>query len=296
MIIIFKDYIGKNIKNKVKYKNNIYMESKRKMSKSQEEYRKMCEELINETGAKVKFKEESKFIKFCNFFVKLFNKRFMTDYVNVIGTTIWFPTRKGYEESDKQWLYCFLKHECHHVISTKRCGVLGMIFTYGLPQSLALLSVPADVVCATCFGILSLPVLVLSVLSVLFLIPWPSVCRVKEEVEAEVDAEMARIEEGLISKKEILFKNVCSWEYYNPMYKVEWAKKMFDRKLEDRQVEEKNKKLLGELKKSREELKESKEKLEKKIEELRVMELEEKEKLVEIINKTENIKEENNLK
>ena len=204
------------------------------ITRTEEEYKEMIQKDIEKAGTKIKFKDESKFLNLCNLFIKIFNKRFMTDYVNVIGTTIWFPSKKKYEELNKKWLYCFMKHELHHVMSTKKKTVLGMILSYGFPQSLFLLLLPATIICGVILGFCSIPVYVLSGLAVLSLIPWPAPFRVKEEVSAEVDAELARIEEGVSSDKENLFKNVCSLEYYNPMYKKKWAREKFEKLLEQK--------------------------------------------------------------
>lgn len=200
------------------------------------DYTAMIDSLLRRTGASIKFKNESKFITFLNIFVRLFNKRFLTDYVNVIGYTIWFPSREYYEKADKRWLYCFLCHECHHVDSTSEQGILGIILSYGFPQSLVMFTIPAIIACSVVFGVSFCPVLILLGVSVLCLVPWPAYWRVKEEVSAELCEETAKERVGLPSNKENLFNNVCSWEYYNPMFKLEWARKMFDKQKETKRA------------------------------------------------------------
>ena len=204
------------------------------MERTQEEYSQLIEKSLKEAGAKIAFKDESKILKLCNLIVWFFNKRFMTSYVNVIGSTIWFPSKKSYEEAEKKWLYCFLKHELHHVVSTKKKTIPGMILYYGFPQSLSILTLIALIVCGIVLGFKSLPVLILGILTILFALPWPAYFRVQEEVCAEVDSELTRIEEGYVSAKDSLFNNVCSFEYYNPMFRKTWARKMFEKELNKR--------------------------------------------------------------
>lgn len=201
-------------------------------TRSDKEYKEMTQKDIEKAGAKIAYKDKSKLLKFLNVFIRIFNKRFMTEYVNVIGSTVWFPKEADFKNVDKKWLYCFMKHELHHVTSTKKKTIPGMILYYGFPQSLFILFVPAAIVCGIILGFCSIPVCILAGLAILSLIPWPAPFRVDEEVAAEVDSELARIEEGVKSGKENLFNNVCSFEYYNPMYKKEWARKKFERLLD----------------------------------------------------------------
>lgn len=64
------------------------------------------------------WKQKSKFMKFLNFFVQIFNKRFMDGYVTTIGNTIYTP------DEDKKVSPSTLIHELQHLKDSKDYPVL----------------------------------------------------------------------------------------------------------------------------------------------------------------------------
>ena len=67
---------------------------------------------------KIVYKGDSKFMKFLNFFVRIFNKTFMTGYVTTIGSTIYTPY------SNKYVSHSTMIHELQHLKDSKDYPVL----------------------------------------------------------------------------------------------------------------------------------------------------------------------------
>ena len=94
-------------------------------------------------SVKIKYKDESFFMKFLNIFVCLFNKTFMNGYITTIGNTVYFPSKKYVEDNEIQAVR-ILAHEFVHL--TDRVRINGKYFNgvyelcYLFPQCLALLS------------------------------------------------------------------------------------------------------------------------------------------------------------
>lgn len=197
------------------------------------DYESRCMEIVRLCGSEIKYKNESRIMRFANVFVRLFNKRFMSDYANVIGSTLWMPSRESYEKADKRWLYAFLIHEMHHVLSTRKHTAVGMFFGYGFPQSMAVVLLPIAIAFYAVGGASFIPFWVSLAACVFSALPLPAYLRVKEEVSAEAAAEKVRRRIGIPSVKENLFRNVCSWEYYNPLYKIEWAEIQFSKRISE---------------------------------------------------------------
>lgn len=207
---------------------------------------KFCNEsidkLLKSVGADVKFKNESKVMKLVGKFYGLFNKRFMTDYINVFFRTIWFPTREHYEKSGRHHLLALITHECSHVSSFNKYHTIGMVLSYGFPQCIAIFSVPATIILAA-IGFFSLEgnvrmialasSLVLLIASVVSLLPWPAYMRIKEETKAEASETYMREAIGLKEDSEKLLVNATSMDYYNPNFPLEKARKIYAETLTD---------------------------------------------------------------
>ena len=67
---------------------------------------------------KIVYKGNSKFMKFLNFFVRIFNKTFMTRYVTTIGSTIYTPNK------DLSVPHSTMIHELQHLKDSKDYPVL----------------------------------------------------------------------------------------------------------------------------------------------------------------------------
>lgn len=82
-------------------------------------------------------KEDSKYMRFLNVFVKLFNKEFMSSYITLMRYKAYFP-KKMLARPRSVWKV--LTHEWVHMHSNKRITNGLATIRYGLPQWLALLS------------------------------------------------------------------------------------------------------------------------------------------------------------
>jgi hypothetical protein len=105
--------------------------------------------------------------------VSLFNKRFWTNYITVIGSTVWWPSKEDHYD-DLRSAFVTLAHEYVHMHDNKLKG-LAFNIGYMMPQVLAPL-------CLLGFlGFLWAPLFTLFAFA-LALIPWPSPWRAKYEL------------------------------------------------------------------------------------------------------------------
>ena len=127
--------------------------------------------------AKMKFKDESKFMKLIGFLL-FFNRRFMTDFITTIGFTIYFPSR--------QWLannygtsLGIIAHEFIHMWDRNECIKKDKVDTFSIgylePQLFSLLSVFAFLAFFSHWFLLFLIFLG-------FMLPWPSKWRTTWEL------------------------------------------------------------------------------------------------------------------
>lgn len=91
---------------------------------------------------KVKFKDKSFFMKFLNFFVQIFNKRFMTNYTTVIGSTVYFPSEEVLLEHQDDYART-LAHELRHMKDRAALGTVPFFLVYLSPQIFAVLALLA---------------------------------------------------------------------------------------------------------------------------------------------------------
>jgi len=84
----------------------------------------------------VRFKDKSKLMAFLNFFVQLFNKRFMTTFTTVIGSKVYFPSEQYLREKPASCAH-ILAHELQHMKDAQRMGTFLFVLSYFMPQILA---------------------------------------------------------------------------------------------------------------------------------------------------------------
>jgi hypothetical protein len=87
-------------------------------------------------GFAVRYKDESRFMKFLGVLVWIFNRRFMTDYTTTIAPVVYFPSRAWAAENPRH-VWKVLAHEYVHLWDWKQ-GKTWFTFSYLLPQILAL--------------------------------------------------------------------------------------------------------------------------------------------------------------
>lgn len=165
---------------------------------------------------KIVDKKRSKFMKFINIFVKLFNPDFLNRFITTIGYTVYWPKPpKDYDDPDDFYV---LWHEAIHACQAKRWTRIGFGFLYLFPQSLSVFALLA--VLAIWFSgwwLLALTMLI-------SLAPWPAPLRVYWELQAKrADIHVHRVldhdlEDWIIEQSS---ENFCGWNYY----KMSWNKK-----------------------------------------------------------------------
>jgi hypothetical protein len=101
---------------------------------------RLCEREI--PGFQVKFKDQSKLMKFLNFFVRIFNKRFMTSYTTVIGSTVYFSSEQYFYGRQEQCAET-LAHELVHMTDRMKHGSVRFMLMYMSPQIFAVLALLA---------------------------------------------------------------------------------------------------------------------------------------------------------
>lgn len=129
---------------------------------------------INE-NYRLEVKQDSKLMKFLNFFVRIFNKRFMDGYITTFYPKVYFPAdRLDYTRG----VWKILTHEAVHLLRAKKQTPVLHGFLYGLPQWLALLALLSLVaIWASNWWLLCL-------LFLLCAAPLPAYFRYKEEMVA----------------------------------------------------------------------------------------------------------------
>lgn len=124
---------------------------------------------------KIRYKNESSFMKILSVIVWLFNRKFMTNYITTIGNTIYFPSKKFVEDNDAAAMNV-LAHEIVHIEQAEKYGRIPFSFLYLFPQVLALFSAFAIL------AIFWLPMLWFLAFLV-FIAPMPAPWRAKFEFE-----------------------------------------------------------------------------------------------------------------
>lgn len=127
-------------------------------------------------GFAVKWKDES-FTQKVLGWILFFNPRYMTGYITTLYPAVYFPSRKDYEERPTNSLLV-LAHERVHLLDSIRHGMWFKI-SYLLPQDLLIPMLVASL--AFLLAHLKVVALILLVLGVAALLPWPSPWRVNWE-------------------------------------------------------------------------------------------------------------------
>lgn len=109
-------------------------------------------------GFRVAFKDESKLQALTGFFVRPFNPTYDTRYVTTLGTTVWFSSRKVYEDSPSK-SFSLLAHEFVHLVDG-RAQPVWFRLSYLFPQLLGpLVLVPYGILAGRNAWLLLLPLL-----------------------------------------------------------------------------------------------------------------------------------------
>lgn len=90
-------------------------------------------------GFEIKFKNESRYMKFLNVFARLFNPRFMDDYVTTLGSKVYFPSRDKLIKNGGSYAEV-LAHELVHIEERDEQGDSAYFLRYAFPQILAALA------------------------------------------------------------------------------------------------------------------------------------------------------------
>jgi hypothetical protein len=114
----------------------------------------------------VRFKAESRLMHFLNFFVQIFNRKFMSDYTTVIGPVVYFPSRERFLREQDMYA-SVLAHELVHMLDMQRLGTVRFTVMYMFPQILAPLALLA-------IGAFWEPWFLLALLFLLFIAPIPA--------------------------------------------------------------------------------------------------------------------------
>ena len=183
------------------------------MSKYKNKTELLIQELqIKYPDFKIKFKDESKLMKFLGVFAKLFNKNFMTTYTTVLGHTVYHPSREWMEKDWRKTFYV-LSHESIHMVS-HNSNPIKHVMGYTFPQNLGLLSLLS-------FLAFINPAFLIFLIFLAAFGPWPAPFRVKEETRGHgmnckiVTWEGIKVPDEYIER---MAKKVCGWDYYNPLH------------------------------------------------------------------------------
>ena len=154
-------------------------------------------------GFTIKFKDKSRFMWLTNRYARLFNPTFMTNFHTTVGTT-WYVISEEQALRFQRGLVDTLLHEATHMYDRKENGFFKYNGGYLFPQILALLALPLIVLpviliplmpnrwsawvalvvglILNCLGAAALsPWLLLFLLPLVALAPWPSPGRTKWE-------------------------------------------------------------------------------------------------------------------
>jgi hypothetical protein len=201
---------------------------------STEETTQMVQLYLDEIGKKydekvqIRFKSESKLLKFLRPILELFNKNFWHGYVTTIGSTIWVPD-DWFERGDLKSRLQTTAHEVLHVKQGKDQGAFLHAFLYLFPQSLAPLALLS--LLAIPFGIGWLWCL----LFLLCLAPLPAPFRYLKELEAYRVKVLFFIyvwsstPEMLQWAKETIIVNLSKSDYYFTWPFPKWIQKDLDK-------------------------------------------------------------------
>ena len=111
------------------------------MNTKRDSYTRILEVGLNLYNVKIAFKNESKFMRMLSWLL-FFNKKFMTNYITVIGKTVYFPSREWLSKNRKSAAEV-LCHEFVHISDEKNVGSFVFRLSYLFPQWLGLFAIAA---------------------------------------------------------------------------------------------------------------------------------------------------------
>lgn len=111
------------------------------MSTKRDSYSRILEVGQNLYDVKIAFKNDSKFMRFLSW-ILFFNKKFMTNYVTVIGKTVYFPSEE-WLDNNRDSAAQILCHEFVHIADEKSVGTFVFRLSYLFPQWLAIFALAA---------------------------------------------------------------------------------------------------------------------------------------------------------
>lgn len=162
-------------------------------------------------GYEKKIKEDSRLMKFLNFFAQIFNKEFMERYTTTAYPRVYFPRKLMVQT---RFVWKILAHEWVHLRNARHSTPVLHGFLYGLPQwltPLALLSLGA---------IWGGPWWLLNLCWLICLAPLPAYFRAKEELSAYVtDMAVNYWRYGSLTQHT---KNWLGKQFYGSMYYFMW--------------------------------------------------------------------------
>lgn len=114
------------------------------MSQNSDSFKRVLAYAQNNFGIKIKYKNESKLMKFLGLFL-FFNNKFMTNYTTVVGKTVYFPD-EAWVDRNRERAARVLCHELVHITDEDRIGAFTFRMTYLFPQWLSVFSLFAFLV------------------------------------------------------------------------------------------------------------------------------------------------------
>lgn len=173
---------------------------------------------------KIVDKRKSKFMRFLNVFVRVFNPKFMDAFITTIGFTVYWSDSPGNFDAPDD--YDSLWHEARHALQAKRWTRVGFGWLYLFPHSLSPLALLS--LLAIWFSFWWLMALV----ALMTLAPWPAPWRARWELQAfEAQIYILKAQgyqdlSGWVTRRvDVTFGG---WDYF----KMVWCKARIRRKLE----------------------------------------------------------------
>jgi len=108
------------------------------MSTKRDSYTRILEVGQNLYDVKIAFKNESNFMRILSWLL-FFNKKFMSNYITVIGKIVYFPSR-DWLSKNRESAAQILCHEFVHISDDQRVGSFVFRLSYLFPQWLGLFS------------------------------------------------------------------------------------------------------------------------------------------------------------
>ncbi len=159
-------------------------------------------QLLRETGlenqVKIRYKDQSSFMRFLGIVLYPMNRHFMTHYTSTIGNTVYFPSEKYVQEDEVNALRV-LAHELVHVLDSQDKGKIWFSLGYLFPQILGVVGL-AGFVEPWAF------------LFFLALLPWPAPFRFHWEARAYTISWLSRYPRP--APVEVYFRYFTGWDYY----------------------------------------------------------------------------------